>query len=252
MKNRARVYILMLGLLAAPTVHAQVSPNLVQAGIDALMSATLTNAQVAEYSRQAVKEMDTKNPVADAGNSYAKRLNRIVSRYRTVSGIPLNYKVYLVPEVNAFATADGSVRVFKGLMDIMSDQEILAIIGHEIGHVVNKDSHDAAKSALRRSAVRNAVASNDGVLGKLSRSELGGVADYIAGASFSRQQEIDADDFSYAFLKRNGQRVLPLATSFEKLDKAGGGRVPQFLSTHPDSKARAARVRARAKKEKVR
>lgn len=252
MKNRAKVYIVVFGLMTASMARAQVSPNLVQAGIDALMSATLTNAQVAEYSRQAVKEMDTKNPVAGPTDPYTKRLSRIVSRYRTVSGIPMNYKVYKVPDVNAFATADGSVRVFQGLMDIMNDKEILAIIGHEIGHVVNHDSHDAAKSALRRSALRNAVAANDGVLGKLSRSELGGLADYMASASFSRQQETDADDFSYAFLKRNGQSVLALASSFEKLDKAGGGKVPQFMSTHPDSKARAARVRARAKKEGLR
>ena len=253
MKTNIRIYIVVFGLLTASVAQAQVSPNLVQAGIDALMSATITNAQIAEISREAVKEMDAKNPVAPANDPYAKRLNRIVSRYRTVSGIPMNYKVYKVPDVNAFATADGSVRVFKGLMDIMNDKEILAIIGHEIGHVVNKDSHDAAKSALRRSAVRNAVAANDGMLGKLSRSELGGLADYMAGASFSRQQETDADDFSYAFLKRNGQSVLALASSFEKLDKAGGGgKVPQFLSTHPDSKARSARVRARAKKEGLR
>lgn len=253
MKNNLRIYILALALLTTSVTQAQVSPNLVQAGIDAVMSATLTNAQVAEYSREAVKEMDAKNPVAPANDAYTKRLNRIVSRYRTISGIPLNYKVYKVPDVNAFATADGSVRVLQGLMDIMNDKEILAIIGHEIGHVVNKDSHDAAKSALRRSALRNAVAANDGVLGKLSRSELGGLADYMAGASFSRQQETDADDFSYAFLKKNGQSVMALATSFEKLDKAGGGgKVPQFMSTHPDSKARAARVRARAKKEGLR
>lgn len=252
MKKRAKIYIVLIGFFAASTTHAQVSPNLVQAGIDALMSATLTNAKVAEYSRQAVKEMDAKNPVASATDPYAKRLNRIVNRYRTVSGTTLNYKVYKVPEVNAFATADGSVRVFKGLMDIMTDKEILAIIGHEIGHVVNKDSHDAAKSALRRSALRNAVAANDGVLGMLSRSELGGLADYMAGASFSREQETDADDFSYTFLKQNGHSVLALASSFEKLGKAGGGKVPQFLSTHPDSKARAARIRARAKKEGLR
>ncbi len=253
MKKTARIYCIVFSLLTATVAQAQVSPSLVQAGIDALMSATLTNAQVAEYSRQAVKEMDAKNPVASATDPYTKRLNRIVGRYRTVNGIPMNYKVYKVPDVNAFATADGSVRVFKGLMDIMNDKEILAIIGHEIGHVVNKDSHDAAKSALRRSALRNAVAANDGLLGKLSRSELGGLADYMASASFSRQQETDADDFSYALLKRNGQSVLALASSFEKLDKAsGGGKVPQFMSTHPDSKARAARVRARAKKEGLR
>jgi metalloprotease len=249
MKKLASIYIIVVGLLSMPATQAQVSPHLVQAGIDALTSVTLSNAQVAAYSRQAVQEMDAKNPVAGPSDPYTRRLNRIVSPYRRVNGIPLNYKVYKLNDINAFATADGSVRVFKGLMDIMTDSEILAIIGHEIGHVVNKDSHDAAKSALRRSALRHAVASNSGAIGKLSRSELGGVADYLAGASFSRQQETDADDFSYNFLKRNGRSVLPLATSFEKLSKANGKRVPQFLSTHPDSRNRAARVRARAKKE---
>ncbi|WP_373515291.1 M48 family metalloprotease [Persicitalea sp.] len=252
MKKIASLYIVMLGLLTAPVAQAQLSPNLVQAGIDALMSATITNAQIAEISREAVKEMDAKNPVASANDPYTKRLNRIVGRYSAINGNKLNYKVYKKPDVNAFATADGSVRVFQGLMDIMNDKEILAIIGHEIGHVVNKDSHDATKSALRRSALRNAAAANDGLVGQLSRSELGGLADYVAGASFSRQQETEADDFSYAFLKRNRQSVLALASSFEKLDKAGSSKVPQFLSTHPESKARAARVRARAKQEGVR
>jgi metalloprotease len=237
-----------MGWLAMPAAHAQ-NPYAIQAGIDALTSVTLTNAQVAQYSRQAVQQLDAQNKVAGPGDPYTRRLNRIVSRHRTVGGIPINYKVYLVPEVNAFATADGSVRVFKGLMDMMTDAEILAIIGHEIGHVVNKDSHDAMKSALRRSAVRNAVAAQEGTLGTLSRSEIGGVADYMVGASFSRRQETEADDYSYAFLKKNGYNVMALASSFEKLAKASGGKVPEFLSTHPDSKNRAARIRERARKE---
>ncbi|MBU1821412.1 MAG: M48 family metallopeptidase [Bacteroidetes bacterium] len=248
MKKIVSAYIVILGFMTMPIAQAQVNPNMVQAGIDALTALTLTNAQVAAYSKEAVKEMDAKNKIAGPNDPYAKRLNRIVSRYRSVNGIPLNYKVYLTPDVNAFATADGSVRVFKGLMDIMSDAEILAIIGHEIGHVVNKDSHDAMKAALQRSAIRNAVASQGGTLGELSRSQLGGLADYMVGASHSRQQETDADDYAYAFLKRNGHGVLPLATSFEKLAQAGG-KVPQFLSTHPDSKSRAARVRAKAKND---
>jgi metalloprotease len=252
MKKIVSAYIVILGLLAFPTAKAQVNPNMVQAGIDALTALTLTNAQVAAYSKEAVKQMDAKNKVAGANDPYTKRLNRIVGRYRSVNGIPLNYKVYLTPDVNAFATADGSVRVFKGLMDIMNDAEILAIIGHEIGHVINKDSHDAMKAALQRSAVRNAVASQGGTLGELSRSQIGGLADYMLGASHSRQQETDADDYAYTFLKRNGHPVLPLATSFEKLAKAGGAGVPKFLSTHPDSKSRAARVRARAKSEGIR
>ena len=135
----------------------------------------------------------------------------------------------------------------------MTDNELLAIMGHEIGHVINHDSRDAMKSALRRSAVRNVAASGSGTLGKLSRSQLGGAADYLLGASFSRRQESEADDYSYEFLKRNGYNVLALATSFEKLAKLSGGgqggRVTQIISTHPDSKDRAQRVRDRAKRD---
>lgn len=251
MKRIASIFFVVVGW---PVLSlAQANPSLIQAGIDAINAVTLSDAQVAAYSRQAVQQMDAKNPVAGPNDPYTQRLNRIVRRHHKVSGLPVNYKVYKVADVNAFATADGSVRVFKGLMDIMTDNELLAVMGHEIGHVVNHDSRDAMKSALRRSAVRNAAASSSGTLGRLSRSQLGGVADYLLGASFSRRQESEADDYSYDFLKRYGYNVLALATSFEKLARLSGGgqggRVTQILSTHPDSKARAQRVRDRARRD---
>lgn len=240
-------FILLTGL----TLSAQAQqPSLMQAGVDALNSALLSDAQVVQLSRQAVQQMDAQNPVAGPNDPYTQRLNRIVRRHKTVSGIPINYKVYMVKDVNAFATADGSVRVFKGLMDVMTDNELLAIMGHEIGHVINHDTRDGMKKALQRSAVRNVLASQSGAIGRLSRSELGGVADYIIGSSFSRKQETEADDYSYQFMKKNGYSVMALATSFEKLAKqSGGAGVPTFLSTHPDSKARAQRVRDRARRD---
>ncbi|MBD2755992.1 M48 family metallopeptidase [Spirosoma validum] len=249
-----RIASLFFVVFGCPTLSlAQVNPSLIQAGIDAFNAYTLSDAQVADYSRQAVQQMDAKNSVAGPNDPYTQRLNTIVVRHHKVSGLPINYKVYKVADVNAFATADGSVRVFKGLMDVMTDNELLAIMGHEIGHVINHDSRDAMKSALKRSAVRNAVASNSGTLGKLSRSQLGGVADYMLGASFSRRQETEADDYSYDFLKRNGYNVMALATSFEKLAKLSGGgqggRVAAIISTHPDSKSRADRVRDRARRD---
>lgn len=243
---------IVLAFSLSTVAQKQVNPDLIQAGLEAIQAATLTNAQVVAYTREAVKQMDAQNPVAAANDPYTQRLNRIVSRHHTVSGLPMNYKVYKVKDVNAFATADGSVRVFKGLMDIMTDQELLAVMGHEIGHVINHDSRDAMKSALQRSAIRNAVASQSGTLGKLSRSQLGDFADYLMGASFSRKQESEADDYSYDFLKRNGYNVMALATAFEKLDKLSGsqgGKVASILSTHPDSRTRAERIRARARRD---
>ena len=249
-----RIASLLVVVVGWPTLSlAQVNSNLIQAGIDAFNAYTLSDAQVVEYTRQAVKQMDAENPVAGPNDPYTQRLNKIVIRHHKVSGLPINYKVYKVADVNAFATADGSVRVLKGLMDIMSDDELLAVMGHEIGHVINHDSRDAMKQALKRSAIRNVGASNSGLIGKLSRSQLAGVADNLVGASFSRQQESEADDYSYDFLKRNGYNVMALATSFEKLAKLSGGeqsgRVSSIMSSHPDSKARAQRVRDRARRD---
>ncbi|RYF49809.1 MAG: peptidase M48 [Cytophagaceae bacterium] len=216
-----RISIILSGLVLSSTLtFAQNGGGLTQAALEAVGSFALTNAQVVEASKQAVQEMDAKNPVAGPNDPYTARLNKIVSKHRTMSGVPINYKVYLTKDVNAFATADGSVRVFKGLMDLMSDQEVLAVMGHEIGHVINEDSRDGMKAALRRSAAINALGSTSGTLGKLSRSQLAGAFDYLANAKFSRQQETEADDYSYQFLKKYGYNVMALASSFEKLATA--------------------------------
>ncbi|AUD01937.1 M48 family metallopeptidase [Spirosoma pollinicola] len=247
------LFFIVVWLPLVSQAQTNTKPSLMQALMEAVSSATVSDAQVAEVSRQAIKEMDAKNPVADANDPYTLRLNKIVSRHHTIGGLPLNFKVYKVPDVNAFATADGSVRVFKGLMDMMTDNELLAVMGHEIGHVINHDSKDAMKRGLQTSALRDALASGSGTVGKLAQSQLAGVANYLWDAKYSRQQETEADDYSYDFLKRNGYSVLALATSFEKLAKQGGGaqggRIASIISTHPDSKARAQRVRDRAKRD---
>ncbi|GAB2545792.1 M48 family metallopeptidase [Spirosoma aerophilum] len=253
MKYTTSLFFVLALASGVSRAQSNSSPSVMQALMQAATSATLSDAQVVELSRESVKEMDAKNPVAAANDPYTVRLNKIVSRHQTIGGIPINYKVYKVADVNAFATADGSVRVFKGLMDIMTDQELLAIMGHEIGHVANHDSRDGIKSSLNRSAIRNLFGSTSGALGKLSRSQLGAAADYLLGAKFSRQQETEADDYSYDFLKKNGYNVMALATSFEKLAKQSGGsqggKVATIVSTHPDSQSRAQRVRDRAKRD---
>lgn len=106
-------------------------------GVKAL---TLTDEQMAAYAKESVDWMDTHNKVSDANSKYTKRLNRLTKGLTEADGIPLNFKVYEVIDVNAFACPDGSVRVFSSLMDIMDDDELLGIIGHEIGHVAKHHS----------------------------------------------------------------------------------------------------------------
>ena len=102
-----------------------------------------------------------------------KRLNRLTQGLTSVEGIPLNFKVYYVTDVNAFACPDGSVRVFSSLMDAMTDEELLGVIGHELGHVAHKDSKKGFRTALLTSALKDGIASTNGAAAALSESQLG-------------------------------------------------------------------------------
>ncbi|WP_273878139.1 M48 family metalloprotease, partial [Serratia liquefaciens] len=65
-----------------------------------------------------------------------KRLDKIAKALgNEVDGTPVNYKVYLTSDVNAWAMANGCVRVYSGLMDVMNDNEVEGVLGHEMGHV---------------------------------------------------------------------------------------------------------------------
>lgn len=98
--------------------------------------------------------MDTHNPLTAADSEYGKRLEKLTGHIKEVDGLKVNFGVYEVVDVNAFACGDGSVRICAGLMDIMTDDEVMAVVGHEIGHVIHTDSKDAMKNAYLRSAVK--------------------------------------------------------------------------------------------------
>ena len=121
-------------MIAVPTqVNAQLNLKKAISGASKVaQAATLTDKQMAAYVKESVDWMDKNNPVPGDDSPYTQRLKKLTEGITDADGIPLNFKVYDVIDVNAFACPDGSVRVFSSLMDIMSDDELLGIIGHYI------------------------------------------------------------------------------------------------------------------------
>lgn len=208
------------------------------ATVQAIQAVTLTDSQIIEVSRQAAVKQDESNTVAPDNNPYAIRLRKLVKPHYHEDGIKLNYKVYLADSVNAFAMADGTVRVYSGLMDKMTDTELLFVIGHEIGHVRHGHSRKAAQVAYTTSAVRTGIAAVGGTVGSLAQSTLGEISEKIVTAQFSQKEEIQADDYGLSFLQRHGYPAQSAVTGLRKLGSGGGG----LLSSHPDSNKRAARI----------
>lgn len=211
---------------------------------------TFSDADAAGLSKAAVDKMDTDSKVATATDGYSIRLNKIFGKHKNENGLALNYKVFITKDVNAFATADGSVRVYSGLMDIMDDNELLAVIGHEIGHVANHDSRDAMKAAYRKEALIDLAASQSGKVAAITDSQLGKLGSAMIDSKHSRKQESEADSFSYDFMKRNGYNVNAVESAFSILAKMSAGTEASFLdkmmSSHPDAQERADNAKKKA------
>lgn len=245
--------LLMLGALSAP-IEVAADFNWmkgVSAVVKGAQALTLSDEQMAAYVRQSVDYMDKQNTVLPESSDYTKRLRRLTANCKDANGIPLNFKVYQVKEINAFACPDGSVRVFTGLMDIMTDDELMGVVGHEIGHVVKRHSKKALKQQLLTSAALDAVGSVSSTVATLSDSQLGSLAQSLMNAKYSRSQETEADDYGYDFLKANGLNPWGMAMAFEKLGSSEGSSsaLTKMFSSHPDTKKRIERMSTRARKD---
>ena len=155
------------------------SAQLGQAAGAAMTAMSITDAQIVSLCAQSIAQED---------GSYAARLKRVLSGV-TVKGLVLDPKVYIKNDINAFASGDGSIRVYSGLMDVMDDNELFAIIGHEIGHVVNQDTKRAMKSAYLAAAARGVV-NAAGAVGVLSQSVLGDIGQAYFNSQYSQKQEL--------------------------------------------------------------
>ena len=207
---------------------------------------TLSDSDVVALSNESCEAMDAQNKVAPANSKYTQRLNRVIKAFpKDIEGKKAVYKVYLTKDVNAWAMANGCIRVYSGLMDLMNDDELRGVIGHEIGHVALGHSKKAMQTAYATAAVRQAAASSSGAVGALSRSEAGAVGEKFLNAQFSQSQETDSDNYSFDLLTKLGMERKGLVSAFQKLAKLGGGGGNSLMSSHPPSDARAKNMQAR-------
>ena len=158
---------------------------------------------MAALSLQSVEWMDNNNPIAEAGDSYSDRLSKLVEGLEHEDGLDLNFKVYLVTDVNAFATSDESVRVMAGLLDLMTDAELMSVIGHEIGHVKLGHSEKPYQSAYTLSAAKDVAVANTGAGMVLADDQIGSFVENMLNAQFSQSNESASDEYGFKFLVKH-------------------------------------------------
>lgn len=241
--------LMMLAALAsgvssvAPVWAAVDFGKVLQAGSDLGKSESLKDEDLKRYFDQMSADMDRRNRIAPAGSPYSNRLNALAGGLSRYDGLSLNYKVYMTPQINAFAMANGTVRIYSGLMDKFTDDEVRYVIGHEIGHVKSGHTKARMQTALRTSALRNAVGAAGGTAGAIADSQLGALFEQVIKAQHSQNNEREADDYSMRFMKKNKYAPMACVTALEKLAAMSGGGEASWLSTHPSPKERAQRMK---------
>lgn len=236
-------------VMAVALINSGCPTNDLNAGIGIagtlLQGATISNDQLASKAKLSAQAMDKRYKVAPNNNKYAQRLNRLTKNLRTYDGLNLNYKVYVSKQINAFAMPDGTVRVYTGLMDIMNDDELVAVIGHEIGHVKYQHSLNQYKKAYVARAARQGLTAFGGDKVSALASSYGNIGEAFLSAQFSQKDELQSDAFGVKLLKSVGRDPYAAASAQKKLQAKGGGG-GGFFSSHPASSERIQKATAAA------
>ncbi|MFO7605659.1 MAG: M48 family metallopeptidase [Desulfurivibrionaceae bacterium] len=239
MPIRATLIFLICAFFLAGCENSDVT-LITAAGIDAVKAVSLTDEDVVQLARESSRTLDSQQQIAPPENRYAERLGRLTREYRKLEGLEFNYKVYISDTVNAFAMADGTIRIYSQLMDMLDDDELRFVIGHEVGHVVKQHIKKKIRLAYAAKAIRKGVASQGNEAGAIAASRIGGFAESLLGAQFSQLEEKEADDYGLTFLESRGHDATAAIRALNKLAALGSDHT--FLSSHPDPAARAVRL----------
>ena len=175
--------------------------------------------------------------------SYVQALGAELARTSERPALPWTFRVVDDPAVNAFALPGGFIYVTRGLMTYVTNEaELAGVIGHEIGHVTAKHAVYAMSS---QQLTQMGMAA-----GMIVAPELQKYAPYLnAGLGllylkYSRDDESQADRLGFRYMVQARHDPRQMIEVFDMLDRvseaAGGGSLPQWLSTHPNPENRSA------------
>lgn len=182
------------------------------------------------------KEAISKDRVAN------ERVQRIGQRVATAVGNALpnavwEFVVFDAPDtINAFALPGGKVGVYTGLINLVeSDDELAAVIGHEIAHVTAR--HGAERMSQGMLAAAGGVALDASTQNQKNKELIMASYGLLAGGgilAFSRAHESEADYIGIRYAAKAGYDPRAAISFWQKMAaKSGGARMPVFLSTHP-------------------
>lgn len=179
-------------------------------------------------------------------SQYVNGLGRQVLEQAGPQYFDYHFFVVASDEFNAFAAPSGLIFFYTGLIETMkSENELLSVMAHEIGHVVSRHISSQVSKGGKVSAISMALALASLALGdpSLSTGLFTGfqAAGQAAELHFSRIDEEEADRLSYDWLKamdRDPRAMEGMLSTMRRITRYRSGQIPQYLLTHPNPEAR--------------
>jgi predicted Zn-dependent protease len=211
----------------------------------------ISEAQEIEMGRQAAQEArQSMGVVPDSGlQQYVRSIGLKIAATTERPNLPWSFDVIDDAAVNAFALPGGFIFVTRGILGNMTNEaELASVLGHEIGHVTAKHSvHQMSRAQVAQLGlgIGSILNSNVAAIAGIASQGLG-----LLFLKFGRDDETQADDLGFRYALNNNWDVRQMRDMFQMLQRVssiGGeqGRLPQWLSTHPDPENRIAKTEQR-------
>lgn len=154
------------------------------------------------------------------------------------------------PTVNAFCMPGGKVVVYTGILKVTQNEDALAVVmGHEIAHALAHHGNERMSQGLVTQLglttldLGLALSQKPAATRQLLMQAAGAGAQLGVILPFSRKHESEADEIGLYLMAMAGYNPSEAAPFWERMNKSGGARPPEFLSTHPDPAKRSQKLR---------
>jgi len=221
-------------------------------GVDRSQFMMISAAQIERISAssfdQQAKAAQKKNILITSGPQY-ERLKTIANRLIPQTAVfrddthSWNWGLQLIdsPLVNATCAPGGRITFYSGIINKLNltDDEIAAIMGHEIAHAVREHGRERVSQAMAQNVIANVALAAAGAGSAQSIDAANQIMQYVLVLPNSRQNETEADAIGLEIAARGGYDPRAAITLWEKMSKESKGKnPPEFLSTHPSNENR--------------
>src|SRR5499426_1336747 len=241
--------IMTTALVACSSTTEQGAVGVHRSQLLLVSSAELDQAAAAQY--QKVIQSESPKGHVNRDPKQAERVRNIAKRLIPQTAVfrkdALDWKwevnVITSPEVNAWCMPGGKIAVYTGIIEKLqiTDDELAAVMGHEIAHALREHGRERASQQLASSVGASLVGAVAEIIlpgsGQMGAGLAGAVGQVTYELPYSRVHETEADRMGVELAARAGYDPRAAVTLWEKMAKlsSGDSAPPKLLSTHPSN-----------------